>query len=368
MIAVPWRKVCAALPAMALVGSGIATSAPHAPARDTKAVVVSSDSAAIVVPDLELVIPRTRSITTGPARISAVPHAVAAPGGVSSTPVTLDRAGIPVRALKAYREAASLIEAADPASHIDWALLAAIGRVESDHARFGGNQLDAAGVAQPGIIGIPLDGLNGTALITDSDGGRLDRDNSFDRAVGPMQFIPSTWRIAGTDADGDGVKNPQDMADAAAATAIYLCSGPGDLSQPGDLRAAIMRYNASDPYAQTVTAIADAYRLGITVLPASDLPLFDPPPASPAPPTPVPTTPATKTAKIPAGKPTPGHPGSTPTRAPAPQPKVTPGAPPPVTTTPDPTPTPTVSTSSPTSTPTPDPTHTASTSTPSATA
>ena len=189
----------------------------------------------------------------------------------SSSLVTLDSTGIPVRALEAYRRAASLIDSADPACHIDWALLAAIGRVESNHARFGGNQLDSAGVAQPGIIGIPLDGSNGTARITDTDRGLLDRDTTYDRAVGPMQFIPSTWRVAGVDADGDGVKNPQDMADAATATAVYLCSGPGDLSRPDDLRSAIMRYNASDSYVQMVTAIADAYRHGVSALPASDL-------------------------------------------------------------------------------------------------
>ena len=138
----------------------------------------------------------------------------------------------------------------------------------SNHGRFGGNQLDAGDVAQPGIIGIPLDGTNATARITDSDGGALDRDTVFDRAVGPMQFIPSTWRVVGVDADGDGAKNPQDMADAAAATAVYLCSGPGDLRSPGDLHGAIMRYNASESYVSTVTALASTYRLGVTVLPS----------------------------------------------------------------------------------------------------
>jgi hypothetical protein len=196
------------------------------------------------------------------------------PAGIvagSSSLVTLDSTGIPVRALEAYRTADILMDSADPTCRLDWALVAAIGRVESNHARFGGNQLDSSGVAQPGIIGIALDGSNGTARITDSDNGLLDRDTTYDRAVGPMQFIPSTWRSAGADADGDGVKNPQDMADAATSSAIYLCSGPGDLSRPDDLRSAIWRYNASDSYVQMVTAIAEAYRHGVSALPASDL-------------------------------------------------------------------------------------------------
>jgi hypothetical protein len=188
------------------------------------------------------------------------------------TPTVLDSSGIPIRALNGYRRGAMLVNIADPGCHIDWALLAGIGRVESNHARFGGSQLDSSSVARPAIIGIPLDGSRGTARITDSDGGVLDGDKVYDRAVGPMQFIPGTWRVAGADANGDGVKNPQDMADAATAAAIYLCSGSGSLNRPLDLRSAIMRYNASDSYVRLVTAIADGYRRGgFSALPGSDL-------------------------------------------------------------------------------------------------
>ena len=288
MIAAPWRKICAALPAVALMGAGIAFAAP-AVTTQVNGMAVSSDSSAIVVPETALNLPtglaaaqpdplaearpKEATLGVGSAPGSSAPALVLPVGTLpgSSTSVALDIAGIPIRALEAYRKAATLVEAADSTCHIDWALLAAIGRVESNHARFGGNQLDSAGVAQPGIIGIALDGTNGTALITDTDGGRLDRDKVYDRAVGPMQFIPGTWRVAGVDADGDGVKNPQDIADSATATAVYLCSGPGDLALPGDLHAAIMRYNASESYVALVTSIAATYRLGVSALPASDL-------------------------------------------------------------------------------------------------
>jgi membrane-bound lytic murein transglycosylase B len=43
------------------------------------------------------------------------------------------------------------------------------------------------------IYGIPLDGRDGVAVVRDTDHGKLDGDPNFDRAVGPMQFIPSTW-------------------------------------------------------------------------------------------------------------------------------------------------------------------------------
>ncbi len=265
-ITVPWRKVCAALPAVALLGAGIAVSAPAALGNNIHGVAVSSESPVVVVPDTALNLPAPAGVSDLPA---AVPEAPAPVAGVPATSSgqTLDSTGIPVRALEGYRKAATLVDSADRACHIDWALLAAIGRVESDHARFDGNQLDAADVAQPGIIGIPLDGTNGTARITDSDRGLLDRDTIYDRAVGPMQFIPSTWAVVGVDADRDGVKNPQDMTDAASAAGIYLCSGPGDLSIPGELHSAIMRYNASDAYVQMVTDLAATYRLGVSALP-----------------------------------------------------------------------------------------------------
>jgi hypothetical protein len=86
-----------------------------------------------------------------------------------------------------------------------------------------------------------------------------------------MQFIPSTWRTVGVDANGDGRKDPQNITDAATATAVYLCSGPGDLSTESGARSAVLRYNQSDAYADEVLAIARGYRGGYTVEPSSDL-------------------------------------------------------------------------------------------------
>jgi membrane-bound lytic murein transglycosylase B len=302
-IKVPLRRLSSALPAIALLGGGVALSAPAAPAHNGQA-IVAAKSPAIVVPDTALTWPSRilddlsplagASAPEAPAGEPLAPVVAAADTPPGSTAlVTLDSTGIPVRALQAYRQAAALTDKADPSCNIDWALVAAIGRVESNHARFGGNQLDAAGVAQPGIIGIALDGTNGTARITDTDRGVLDRDTVYDRAVGPMQFIPGSWRVGGVDGNGDGVKNPQNMADAAASTAVYLCSGPGDLGSPADLRSAILRYNASDSYAQMVTAIADAYRHGVSAIPATDLPTAKPAAVASAA-----VKPATKTAAV----------------------------------------------------------------------
>ena len=175
---------------------------------------------------------------------------------------TASTSGIPSAALAAYQRAETVINAADKSCRLSWQLVAAIGRVESDHGRYGGNALDDQGVATPGIFGIPLDGTNNTQAISDTDAGQFDNDAVWDRAVGPMQFIPSTWSVVGVDADGDAQRNPQDIDDAALATAVYLCSGDDDLSSVAGQRAAVYRYNHSESYVDLVLSIMNAYLEG----------------------------------------------------------------------------------------------------------
>lgn len=136
------------------------------------------------------------------------------------------------------------------------------GRVESDHGQHAGSVLNAKGVAKPAILGPALDGRGGTTRIQDSDAGQLDGDPRFDRAVGPMQFIPSTWSVVGVDADGDGRRDPQDIDDAALSAAVYLCVGKDDLSTPEGLQHAVYRYNHSQHYVDLVLSIADSYAAG----------------------------------------------------------------------------------------------------------
>jgi membrane-bound lytic murein transglycosylase B len=170
--------------------------------------------------------------------------------------------GIPAAALAAYRRAEEVINQADPSCRMQWQLIAAIGRVESDHGRYGGSTLGDDGVSRPGIYGIPLDGSDGTAQVADTDAGQYDDDPVYDRAMGPMQFIPSTWSVVGVDGDGDGKRNPQDIDDAALATAVYLCAGNDDLSTTDGQRAAVYRYNHSQQYVDLVLSIMRAYLAG----------------------------------------------------------------------------------------------------------
>jgi hypothetical protein len=170
--------------------------------------------------------------------------------------------GIPTVALEAYQRAAADLAVSDAACHLPWQLLAAIGRVESDNGQFGGAVLLPDGYGTRPIYGLPLDGRNGVALVRDTDGGRLDGDPNFDRAVGPMQFIPSTWALYGADGNGDGKKDPNNIFDAALAAAGYLCAGGGDMANPAQEAGAVLRYNDADEYVHVVLALAAGYEHG----------------------------------------------------------------------------------------------------------
>jgi peptidoglycan hydrolase CwlO-like protein len=100
----------------------------------------------------------------------------------------------------------------------DWYILAAVGKVESDHGANMG----------PSTAG----------------------------AMGPMQFLPSTWETAGVDGDGDGVANIMDPRDAIPAAAGYLKAG----GAPRDWYAALFSYNHADWYVIKVLGVAEGYR------------------------------------------------------------------------------------------------------------
>ncbi|WP_436496955.1 lytic murein transglycosylase [Actinokineospora sp. HUAS TT18] len=168
--------------------------------------------------------------------------------------------GIPGTMLHAYMRATQTSNTVAPGCHMEWSLLASIGRIESNHAR--GGRVNAQGDTVASILGPVLNG-GGFAAITDTDGGRYDGDNRWDRAVGPMQFIPSTWKSYASDGNGDGDANPNNVFDATAGAAKYLCSGGMDMANAVQRRTAVWRYNHSDSYVRTVLHWADAYARGV---------------------------------------------------------------------------------------------------------
>lgn len=172
------------------------------------------------------------------------------------------RADIPQRTLQAYATAEIAQRRSTPDCGLSWVTLAGIGSVESNHATYRGADLDAEGRVDPPIVGVALDGAGGTAAMGDSDGGRLDGDPGGDRAVGPMQFLPSTWAAYGADGNGDGVRDPQQIDDAALAAANYLCAGGRDTTSGSGWWSGVLAYNASEDYAREVWTAADSYASG----------------------------------------------------------------------------------------------------------
>jgi|GEM_PF-68656 len=199
----------------------------------------------------------------------APPPTGSRPGATANPPIsqladpdwvkkTASESDIPERALLAYAGASLAVAQSNPRCKIGWNTLAAIGLVESAHGTMNGATLDDRGVVTPSIVGVPLNG-DGTAKVPDTDHGRYDGDTVWDHAVGPMQFIPSTWADAGQDGNKDGAKDVNQIDDAALATAMHLCDVGGDLSDGQNWIAAISAYNDSVDYNNEVADAANKY-------------------------------------------------------------------------------------------------------------
>ena len=169
--------------------------------------------------------------------------------------------GIPVSALQAYAYAARVAQVENPECHLSWTTLAGIGMVESHHGTYRGAEIAPNGDVSPPIRGVRLDGTNGNLEILDTS-EPVDGDPVYARAMGPMQFIPETWRLYGVDANNDRVVSPDNFDDAALSAAGYLCFRGKDMATPRGWMNALRAYNHSDLYARTVRDWAAAYASG----------------------------------------------------------------------------------------------------------
>lgn len=181
--------------------------------------------------------------------------------------------GIPGIVLEAYQQAEATLAQTDPGCRLPWWLLAGIGKIESNQAENG--EVDAHGNTLRPILGPVLNGSNGSAAIpATAYSYQLTGDPTWERAVGPMQFLPSTWPKYG----GNG--NPSNVFDAALAAGRYLCNGGRDLSDPTQQAQAVFSYNHSNSYVANVLLWANAYKLGVHPLPPStNLMAAAPPPS-----------------------------------------------------------------------------------------
>lgn len=173
-----------------------------------------------------------------------------------------DQTGMPRRALQGYAQAQLHQNTEQPDCQVSWPTLAGIGWVESQHGTYAGGEIGLDGTTTVDIIGVALDGGPGVAAIPDTDDGELDGDTQWDRAVGPMQFIPQTWRQWGVSASG-GEPDPHHIDDAARSAAGYLCADGRDLTTTDGWWDAVLSYNDSTAYAQDVLDAATDYAAAV---------------------------------------------------------------------------------------------------------
>lgn len=260
-----------------LVPAGLITAATSAGAAEYLPFMAAQSTAQQSEPVIETPEPIAAQTDAQPvAEAEApVPQAAPVPAAAPAAPPTPELPtsavtsplGIPTVNVSAYKNAAEILATTQPGCGIDWTLIAGIGRVESTHANDG--KADDLGQLLEPILGPRLDGtLAGNNVIADTDGGRLDGDPNYDRAVGPMQFLPGTWALYEADGNGDGISDPQNLFDAALATGDYLCDGDLNLRDLGQTTQAILRYNNSMAYVANVLAWSTGYATGI--VPSSD--------------------------------------------------------------------------------------------------
>jgi hypothetical protein len=151
--------------------------------------------------------------------VALVAAAFAVAKAAEAGPSQAALADIPAEYLALYQQAAKTCPG------MSWALVAAIGKVETNHGR---------------------SELPGVASGANSAG-----------AMGPMQFMPGTWAALGIDANADGLRNVYDPPDAVYGAVRYLCANGG--GDPARLRNAIWNYNHAGWYVEKVLAQMQAY-------------------------------------------------------------------------------------------------------------
>jgi membrane-bound lytic murein transglycosylase B len=171
------------------------------------------------------------------------------------------RTGLQVAALRAYAQAElRLDDGPARGCRIGWPTLAGIGWVESQHGTLGGRTLREDGRSSSPVLGPALDGTGSFAAVRATPGAQAwHGDDEWEHAVGPMQFLPGTWRSWAADGDRDGRADPLDLDDAAAGSARFLCAGGRDLGTVRGWEAGVLSYNRSRAYVDEVYAAATTY-------------------------------------------------------------------------------------------------------------
>ena len=173
-------------------------------------------------------------------------------GFVRSGPSALAVSEIPPFLLARY-------EASPVCAGLPWQVVAAIGWVESRHGQ--GRVDPSTGNADPPMHGPALDGSAGNMAMPATPASTANTgDPVWDHAVGPMQFLTSTFDAWAIDASGDPTPSPNNAYDAIATAGRFLCNGAARLDS---IEEAIRRYNNSATYVADVLAKALAYGMSL---------------------------------------------------------------------------------------------------------
>ncbi|MFT8705481.1 lytic transglycosylase domain-containing protein [Bifidobacterium aquikefiricola] len=272
--AIPWRRLAWPTTMSVLGLLGIAAllaalfAATYAPENDESQASAAghASSSATLATDTEAT---TTAPTSAAPSASGTANVTANGGEQENIPIAkladkewvtkiAKSSGIPERALQAYAGASIAVSRTHPSCGLGWNTLAAIGQVETEHGSTNNATLHADGTVAPSIIGVALDG-NGNNRTPDTDRGEIDGDTTWDRAVGPMQFIPATWKSAAQDGNRDGKQDINQIDDAALAAGLYLCKTGGNLTQSKNWISAISAYNPSVDYNHRVAEAAQHY-------------------------------------------------------------------------------------------------------------
>ncbi|MFW0790937.1 lytic transglycosylase domain-containing protein [Gordonia sp. CPCC 205333] len=231
---------------------GAATSSAHS--DDAAPVLVGETVATVSVVDVVPAASNTQAMGNF-APPAPLPASLIAPQFRLAADLPSGPLGIPGVVLQAYKLAAGRLGDEQATCKLPWYLLAGIGRIESNHASNG--NVDAFGTTLTAINGPSLDGtLAGNEVILDHRGEGV-------RAMGPMQFIPGTWNKWGSDANGDGKSDPNNIFDATYSAGRYLCAGVNDIMAGQNEVSAVLRYNHSMEYVSNVLGWAAAYATGV---------------------------------------------------------------------------------------------------------
>lgn len=164
------------------------------------------------------------------------------------------RADIPAELLDRF------IDEAGRCDGLPWTVLAAISKVDSDHDRANGAQLQPTGEMVPHLIGPALDGTDGHEPMPDTDTARWDNDPRWDHHVGPFLFLPAAWRVFGVDASGDASADPHNYFDALRAVRTQVCP-EGRIANIG---AALLTHRNDAAFIDHVLEWAQRYTAGPT--------------------------------------------------------------------------------------------------------